>query len=124
MNKKHTEIPIKVNAWVDKDIAPLVLALNEINCIITVDSCQGIGSSPASVFFKYAGNSELSFLHYFAKLLGNEVKCNYELRMSWLTGSTEPIVEIMTDKENINQLASSIKSVMVILRKNRFACDK
>ena len=99
MNKEHTEIPIKVNAWVDRDISPLVLALNDFDSIITVDSCQGSEDLPAYVFFKYAGKSEPCFIYHFAALLADHAKCNYELRISWLTGNTEPLIELMTDKK-------------------------
>lgn len=37
----HREIPVKVNAFVDEGIAPLVVALNEFGGVVTVDSCEG-----------------------------------------------------------------------------------
>ena len=37
----HHEVPVKVTAWVDEGIAPLVLALNELPGVQTLDSCQG-----------------------------------------------------------------------------------
>jgi hypothetical protein len=36
----HAEIPIKVNAWVDEGVAPLVAALNELENVVTVASCE------------------------------------------------------------------------------------
>lgn len=37
--KSHKQVMIKVNAECDENIAPIVLALNEINGIVTLDSC-------------------------------------------------------------------------------------
>ena len=37
----HTEIPVKVTAWIDEGVAPLVEALNEFPQVVTLDSCQG-----------------------------------------------------------------------------------
>jgi tRNA(Phe) wybutosine-synthesizing methylase Tyw3 len=38
----HQEIPIKVTAWVDEGIAPLVAALNEHPAVVTLDSCRAM----------------------------------------------------------------------------------
>lgn len=35
----HHEIPVKVTAWVDEGVAPLVCVLNEFEDVMTVDSC-------------------------------------------------------------------------------------
>jgi hypothetical protein len=36
----HREIPVQVTAWVDEGIADLVVALNAVPGVITLDSCQ------------------------------------------------------------------------------------
>ena len=53
---QHREISVKVNAWVDEGIADLVLALSEIDGLVTLESCQGDGSGrSAFVIFQYGG---------------------------------------------------------------------
>ena len=37
----HKEVAVKVNAFVDEGIAPLVSALSEIEGLVTLESCQG-----------------------------------------------------------------------------------
>jgi len=47
----HKTVRVKVNAWVDEDVAPLVLALNEFPNVWTLDSCQGENGKHAYVYF-------------------------------------------------------------------------
>lgn len=42
-NSSHRQVMIKVNVECDEGIAPLVHALNGINGVITLDSCQAQG---------------------------------------------------------------------------------
>ena len=52
--KSHEEVWVKVNASVDRGIAPVVALLNEIDGLQTLDSCQGTpGEKPAHVYFHY-----------------------------------------------------------------------
>jgi hypothetical protein len=54
----HQEIPVKVTAWVDEGVAPLVTALNEFERVMTVDSCQGDAAKGAYVLFSYRGEGK------------------------------------------------------------------
>jgi hypothetical protein len=47
----HREIAVKVTAWVDEVIAPLVVALNEVPGVVTLDSCQEDPDGLARVTF-------------------------------------------------------------------------
>lgn len=47
----HREMPIKVTAWVDEGIAPLVTALNDVPGLLTLDSCQEDPNGMARVTF-------------------------------------------------------------------------
>lgn len=52
----HREIIVKVNALVDEGIAPLVLALSEIDGLQTLESCQGeLGQRNGYVYFRLGG---------------------------------------------------------------------
>ena len=57
----HIEVPIKVNAYVDEGIAPLVEALNGFLGVVTLDSCEGSGDSHAYVHFAIRGDSTGTF---------------------------------------------------------------
>ena len=47
----HKQVLVKVNAWVDEDIAGLIAALNQIPTITTHESCQENGKRPMFVSF-------------------------------------------------------------------------
>ena len=53
---KHKQIRIKVNTECDEDISPIVLALNSIDGVITLDSCQQGVYGESYVFFSYGNN--------------------------------------------------------------------
>jgi len=94
---KHSTINIKVNAAVDKKIAPLVLALNKFDGIFTIDSCEGSQTQPAYVYFKYGSSPK--DLAVFCSIL-------------------------VTSPKNIRKLAKAVDSVANNLRKTLFFYDK
>lgn len=47
----HREIPIQVTAWVDEGVADLVVALNAVPGVLTLDSCQEEPDGHARVTF-------------------------------------------------------------------------
>lgn len=49
----HEETIVKVNARVDKGIAPLIATLSEFHGLETIESCQGSDSVPAWVCFRF-----------------------------------------------------------------------
>jgi hypothetical protein len=54
----HAQISIKVNAKVDRGVAPLVEALSEFPDVVTLSSCEGSDGQQAFVAF-VVGNSDL-----------------------------------------------------------------
>lgn len=66
----HREVAIKVTAWVDEGVAPLVQAINEFLHVRTTQSCEG----PAVVTFTYGEDADLSYeaVAGFALWLANE----------------------------------------------------
>ena len=51
---KHKEVAVKVNAFVDEGIAELVVALSNIEGLVTLESCQGDpGEADAFVLFRH-----------------------------------------------------------------------
>lgn len=50
----HSQVWVKVNAPIDAGIAQIVLILNRIEGLHTLDSCEGItDEKPAHVYFNY-----------------------------------------------------------------------
>jgi hypothetical protein len=48
---RHREIPVRVTAWVDEGVADLVVALNAVPGVLTLDSCQEGPDGQARVTF-------------------------------------------------------------------------
>jgi hypothetical protein len=109
----HEQISIKVNAECDKEIAPLILALNEIQGLITLDSCQQGVYGEAYVFFTYGTNwqqtgylmNELS-LH----LREKGVCCECVLRLEWVGSNDRPRAKLVCDTGHVGGIADIISS--------------
>ncbi len=81
----HPEVLVKVNAWVDERIAPVVEALNAFPMVETFSSCQGDGH----IYFHVRGEPEnlFRFVAGLACDLSEEVQddcCSFKLRLEWL----------------------------------------
>lgn len=63
---EHKEKRIKVNAWVDEGVVPLVEALNLFPDVFTVDSCES-KKGEAYVMFLWRGPQN-RLLHFMAEL--------------------------------------------------------
>jgi hypothetical protein len=109
----HQEVPIKVTAWVDQGIAPLVSALNEIEGVVTLDSCQGDHEHPASVFFSHRGDAQTTadFAADFAASLGpQDDAADYTLTAEWRVGADEPLFRLVCPAAHIDKLARVLSS--------------
>lgn len=56
----HREVPVKVNAWVDKGVAGIVKALSEFDNVVTFESCQGAKHKGMWVCFQYRADNRYS----------------------------------------------------------------
>ena len=109
----HPQVMIKVNAECDKDIVSLVLALNELNSVITLDSCQHGAYGEAYVFFTYGTSwqetgclvSELA-----ACLRENGVYCECILRLEWVGSNDRPRAKLVCDTGHVGGIADIISS--------------
>ena len=86
----HTERRIKVNAWVDEGIAPVIEALNQFSEIETISSCAGDGHA----YFYIRGDEEdvlYKFIKWLAIELSNQIDacCEFRLSVEW-PGSHQP----------------------------------
>jgi hypothetical protein len=110
----HHEIPIKVTAWVDKDVAPLVLALNEFEDVVTLDSCQGNEEQLGHVFFCNRGDARTAALfaaNFAATLASHDDVADYYLTAEWKPGADEPIFRLACPARHIDGLARVLSEV-------------
>jgi hypothetical protein len=110
-NENHQQVMIKVNAECDKDIAPLVLALNELEGVITLDSCQHGIYGEAYVFFTYGRSwQELGYLvnELASYLRENGVCCECILRLEWVGSNDCPRAKLICDAGHVGNIAGMI----------------
>lgn len=109
----HQQVLIKVNAEVDEGIAPLVLALNAIDGVITLDSCQEIGSNrEAWVFFSFGETWQdlAQLMQDLSSGLGDlSIHAGYSLSLEWLGSDDHPRAWLTVAPRNIGALAEGIE---------------
>lgn len=122
----HKEVMIKINSLIDKNIVPLVQALNDFNCIITLDSCQGGDDRPAYIYFVFRGEQrkEAMFFFWLASALRQKAEQDYELNLSWIFKNENALAKLVTQPEYIDSLSKSLKKIAKAYRKNGFGDDK
>ena len=113
MTCAHREVPVKVTAWVDVGVVPLVLALNEHDQIATVDSCEGYDDVGASVFFVHRGSSTDGAV--FAARLGAALGAHrpslpFRLRLEWLEETSEPMMELVCPRDAVESVAQAVSA--------------
>jgi hypothetical protein len=111
----HAEIPIKVNAWVDEGVSPLVCALNDFPDLETLDSCEA-DDNGAYVLFRWRGKDPVRF----AADLGRAIPDSTEwlLQAEWRTGSTEPLLALSCPPNSTSALADALSCA-----RKRLFCD-
>ena len=108
----HKQVLVKVNAQCDEGIAPLVIALNAVPGVITLDSCQRLFEGKGHVFFTYGDSWEtlaplLAELAY--KLSHLNMCCEYILSMEWLGSNDQPHARLLVDPEHVEAIATAIQ---------------
>ncbi len=109
---QHKQIMIKVNAEVDEGVAPIVRVLNEINGIVTLDSCQQGIYGEAYVFFIYRKDwQELGLLlNEMATILReNGICCECVLRMEWVGSNDHPRAKLSCGAGHVGDIADIIR---------------
>ncbi len=104
-----------VNAWVDEGIAPLVVALNGISGVATLDSCQEGALGESFVFFTYGHTwHELATLLQETSYALSEahLPCGYALRIEWLGSNSVPRAQVSVRPEHVAALSDGINGVV------------
>lgn len=106
----HTEIPVKVNAWVDEGIAPLVEALSEFEKVWTLASCENDQSEArrgAYVMFAYEGEGAASF----ADSLASKIREAGILEVEWRLGEDQPpVLTLSCAPDRVRPLAQALSA--------------
>ena len=110
----HVQVPVKVNAWADSEIAPLVEALNGFKNLWTTSSCQGNGER-AYVHFAFRGSSN-RFAGFIEKL-SSELRfrvpaaSQYRLALEWVAGGEKPLGALTAHRELVQTLSEAIRNI-------------
>ncbi len=110
----HEQVAVKVNGFCDRGIQPLVLALNEIDGVVTLDSCQQGVYGEAYVFFTFGQTwQELaSLLQAVSSALSERrVGCGYTLRLEWFGSNEWPRAQMVVEPQHVATLAHHLKSL-------------
>jgi hypothetical protein len=106
-----SDVPVKVNAWVDAGVAPLVEALNAYDKIVTLDSCAGHDEDHgAYVLFHYQGDDPAEFASRLGGVL-NRQHIEYLLRAEWRPGYDDPLLELACPSDAVADLALAVSAV-------------
>ena len=110
--ESHKQVMIKVNAECDEGVAPLVLALNEIAGIITLDSCEHGVYGEAYVFFTYGKNWQETgkLMQELFICLSKKFCCEYSLRLEWIGNNDCPRAKLICAIEHVGSIADTIRS--------------
>ena len=104
---------VKVNAWVDSGVAPLVVALSSRPELVTVDSCQE-SSDPAAAYvaFLARGTSIAKAAARLARELARTVPdAHYLVRLEWGAGVRQPIGSLVVMPDSVATVAAAIRGL-------------
>lgn len=108
---RHSEVPVKVNAWVDSGVAPLVAALSRRPGLITVDSCEE-SSDPAAAYVSFVtqGVGVAKAASRLARELARAAPdAHYLVRLEWVAGGRGPIGSLVVAPDSILAVAAAIR---------------
>ncbi len=125
----HEQVAIKVNGFCDEGIRPLVSALNEIDGVVTLDSCECGVDGEAYVFFEYGETWKevASLLQAMSTGLSRRlVDSGHTLRLEWSGSNERPRAQIVVEPQHVATLAGHLQSLATnhTTRTNLSANDK
>jgi len=108
----HQEIPIKLTAWIDQGVVPLVEALDGFEDVLTVASCEDDGIQGAYVLFRLRGTSDQAtdFASGLAADLNSEEGVSYLLQAEWRPGESEPLLTLSCPPDQVPLVANLVNS--------------
>ena len=123
----HAEVPVKVTAYVDEGIAPLVEALNKIPGLYTLDSCEAGADGMAYCFAAYRGpvSEFVCILSNMAGVLRDRVGgcCEFKISLEWIPGDDTPLAKITSQHEMAGTLAGVLSDVAAMAAHTKPSLD-
>jgi hypothetical protein len=109
----HEQVLVKVNAPVDRGVAPLVEALNRFPGVVSVESCEGDGEREAYVSFHYGDDWKqlADFVGRLSASLGKDESAAdrwFTLSVEWYAGGTDPLGYLRVPRPHITAIAEAI----------------
>jgi hypothetical protein len=121
--RPHKEVQVKVNAFVDEGVAPLVVALNSIDGLVTLDSCEeDAGTGAASIYFTYGdGWKEMgSMIEALARLIrGLNLCCGASVSLEWFGSNDQPRAHLSLRREHVADVARVIRPEALASERSR-----
>jgi tRNA(Phe) wybutosine-synthesizing methylase Tyw3 len=115
---RHQQVPVKVNALVDRGVSTLVKALNEFPNVATLSSCEGKGRERAFVAFtipqtdwKQTGDFVAKLSNELGEVPGLADATAFSLSLEWYAGGDVPSAYLRVPRRGVERLASAIKNI-------------
>lgn len=117
----HTEVAVRVTAWVDEGVAPLVGALNTDCRIVSLASCQEGDDGFAYVEFTSAREEDLrTVVGSVVAALGQLDECPASLSLTWWYGSDAPVASVRCPPADVARVASHLAGAASCVRRTPF----
>lgn len=122
----HEQVIVKVNAPVDRVVAPLVEALNASSGVFTLNSCEADGIGRAYVDFTY-GNSSADLVGFVENLAHHlaalKLCCGYSVGLEWFGDNPQPRGRLAVGKDHITDVAAVVREAISCDRTSPSAGD-
>ncbi len=107
----HQEIPIKLTAWIDQGVVPLVEAL-DASKTFDVARREDDGIQGAYVLFRLRGTSDQAtgFASGLAADLNSEEGVSFLLQAEWRPGESEPLLTLSCPPDQVPLVANVVNS--------------
>ncbi|MGC2423320.1 MAG: hypothetical protein WA666_03085 [Nitrospirota bacterium] len=103
---------VKVKAWVDERVAPLVEALSKINGLMTFESCEEWTPNEAVVLFTFGASTKkeklVSFCGKLSEIL-RDLDCGVVISLEWRGSNDQPWGRLAVTPDHITDIARTIE---------------
>lgn len=107
----HVEVPVKVNAWADAGVAPLVEALSSWDDIVTLDSCEaGVDALAYVQFTAEPAHALLGAAERTAAILSEMDECPAVVAVEWAFGGLQPSGRLVCPQAEVPAVAAHLLS--------------
>lgn len=114
MENLHKQVQVKVNAFVDEGVVSLVEALNDIDGILTAESCEEWCGKDPCVLFTYGPTRDwIRFAEVCSQIAARirDLNAGFDCQVSveWHGNNDHPWGRVIVDRAGVDQVAGAIK---------------